>query len=214
MRFDPDVEPHACRAAVVSRGELDLLRQITDVVRLGHVNTIETNRMILDNGTVDADPDTLYIDCSAVGINQPPRNAAVFEPGVINLLLTRQIQPVFSASLNAFIESRFDDDDEKNSMSRVVPYPSVPLDWLLMWQATLLNAAQWTRRPEVKHWVSRSRLDAVAAARRGLDPDDPHRRQLGGLFKRSAVEAAVKIPQLLEMHDSAKHTNGAVLLGS
>ena len=214
MRFDRDVEPRAYRAAVVSRGELDLLRQITDVVRLGHVNTIETNRMVLDDGTVDADPDTLYIDCSAVGINQPPRNAAVFEPGVINLLLTRQIQPVFSASLNAFIESRFDDDDEKNSMSRVVPYPSVPLDWLLMWQATLLNAAQWARRPEVKHWVSRSRLDAVAAARRGLDPDDPRRRQLGGLFKRSAVEAAVKIPQLLEMHDSAKHTNGAVLLGS
>ena len=86
------------------------------------------------SGIVEADPDTLYIDCSAVGIHQPPTDAAVFEPGVINLLLTRQIQPVFSAVLNAFIESRFDDDDEKNAMCRVVPYPSVPLDWLVMWQ--------------------------------------------------------------------------------
>ena len=73
MRFDPDVEPRAFRAAVVSRGELEQLRRIKDVIRLGHVTTIETNRIVLDNGIVEADPDTLYIDCSAVGA--PPAAA-------------------------------------------------------------------------------------------------------------------------------------------
>ena len=208
MRFDPDVQPRAYRAAVVSRGELDMLRQIKDVIRLGHVNTIETNRIVLDDGAVDADPDTLYIDCSAVGINQPPKNAKVFQPGVINLLLTRQIQPVFSASLNAFIESRFDDDDEKNSMCQVVPYPSVPRDWLKMWQVTLANAAQWAGHPEVAKWASRSRLDAIGAARRGLDPADPRRREFNRLFRESAVEAALKIPQLLTQPDCDERVNG------
>ena len=214
MRFDPDVEPRSYRAAVVARGELGLLRQIKDVVRLGHVNTIETNCIVLDDGTVEADPDTLYIDCSAAGINQPPKDAVVFQPGVINLLLTRQIQPVFSASLNAFIESRFDDDDEKNAMSQIVPYPSVPLDWLKMWQVTLANAAQWACRPEVARWISKSRLDAIGAARRGLDPADPRRREFARLFKETAIEAALKIPQLLAQLDGDEHVNGAVLVRS
>jgi hypothetical protein len=137
----------------------------------------------------------------------------VFEPGVINLLLTRQIQPVFSASLNAFIESRFDDDDEKNAMSQVVPYPSVPLDWLRMWQITLANAAQWMQRPEVARWVSHSRLDAIGAAARGLDSADPRRRQLNGQFGRSAVEAALRIPQLLARVDNEEHVNGDPRVG-
>jgi hypothetical protein len=111
---------------------------------------------------------------------------------------------VFSASLNGFIESRFDDDDEKNSMSQVVPYPSVPADWLKMWQITLANAAQWLRRPEVAKWVSRSRLDAMGAARRGLDPADPRRRELNRLFREAAVNAVVKIPQLLATLDGAE----------
>jgi NAD(P)-binding Rossmann-like domain len=210
MRFDPDVEPRAYRAAVVARGELDVLRQIKDVIRLGHVNTIETSRIVLDDGTVEADADTLYIDCSAAGIHQPPKGTAVFEPGLINLLLTRQIQPVFSASLNAFIESRFDDDDEKNSMCQVVPYPSVPLDWLKMWQATLANAAQWTQRPEVARWISRSRLDAIGAARRGLEPADPRVPEFNRLFRETAVNAAIKIPQLLATLEGAEQMNGVV----
>lgn len=138
----------------------------------------------------------------------------MFQPGVINLLLTRQIQPVFSASLNAFIESRFDDDDEKNAMSQIVPYPSVPLDWLKMWQVTLANAAQWACRPEVARWISKSRLDAIGAARRGLDPADPRRREFARLFKETAIEAALKIPQLLAQLDGDEHVNGAVLVRS
>jgi hypothetical protein len=211
MRFDRDVEPRAYRAAVVSRGELDLLRQIKDVIRLGHVNTIEPNRIVLDDGTVEADPDTLYIDCSATGINQPPENAAIFQPGVINLLLTRQIQPVFSASLNALIESRFDDDDEKNSMCQVVPYPSVPLDWLKMWQVTMANAGQWAQRPEIAKWISRSRLDAIGAARRGVDPADPRIQALSRVFKETLVLAVFKIPQLLAQPDGVEHPNGAIV---
>jgi hypothetical protein len=204
MRFDPEVEPSAFRAAVVSRGELEELRRIKDVVRLGRVTTIETNRIVLDEGTVEADPDTLYIDCSAASLHQPPPGTAVFEPGVVNLLVTRQIQPVFSASLIGFLEGRFDDDGEKNAMSQVVPYPTVPLDWLAMWLPSLANAAQWARLPEVADWVARSRLNASGAAERGLDPADPRRQQLRALMRVAATKAAPRIPRLLaEWHGAS-----------
>jgi hypothetical protein len=198
MRFDPEVEPRAFRGAVLSRGELEQLRRIKDVVRLGRVNLIETNRVVLDDGTVDADPDTLYIDCSASGITQPP-DIAVFEPGVVNLLVTRAVQPAFSAALVGFVEARFDDDETKNAMCQVVPYPSVPLDWLLMWQGTLANSAQWARRPEVRKWIARTRLDAIGAAGRGLDPADPRRHELRRELSETGARAAAKIPELLKL---------------
>jgi hypothetical protein len=205
MRFDRNVEPTAFRAAVLSQGELEQLRRITDVVRLGRVTTIETNRVVLDGGSIEADPDTLYIDCSAAALHQPPPNLTVFEPGVVNLLPTRRVQPVFSAALVGFIESRFDDDAEKNAMCQIVPYPSVPLDWLTMWIPTLANVAQWAARPEVSSWISRSRLNALGAAGRGLDPADPRRQPLRELMRKTAVEAAMNIPRLLAQADSAEH---------
>jgi hypothetical protein len=204
MRFDPEVEPRAFRAAVVSRGELEQLRRIKDVVRLGRVTTIETNRIVLDDGTVEADPDTLYIDCSAAALHQPAPDAAVFEPGVVNLLVTRRVQPVFSAALTGFIESRFDDDNEKNAMCHIVPYPSDPIDWLTMWLPTLANTAQWGQHPEVASWISRSRLNALGAAERGLDPADPRRPQLRALMRETAIKAAMRIPYLLGKLDSVE----------
>jgi hypothetical protein len=73
-----------------------------------------------------------------------------------------------------------------------------------MWQTTLANAAQWLRRPEVAKWISRSRLDAIAAAGRGIDPADPLRRELNRLFRENAIHAAVKIPQLLASLDGSE----------
>jgi hypothetical protein len=77
-----------------------------------------------------------------------------------------------------------------------------------MWQVTLTNAAQWAGHPEVAKWVTRSRLDAIGAARRGLDPADPRRREFNRLFRDTAVEAAFKIPQLLAQPNGAEHLNG------
>ncbi|WP_037078278.1 hypothetical protein [Pseudonocardia spinosispora] len=206
MRFDPDVEPSAFRAAVLSRGELEQLRRIQDVIRLGRVTTIETSRVLLDDGSVDADPDTLYIDCSAAALHQPPPDVKIFEPGVVNLLVTRRVQPVFSAALIGFVESHFDDEDEKNAMCQVVPYPSVPLDWLTMWLPTLTNSAQWALRPEVSRWISGSRLNAIGAAGRGLDPADPRRHQLRDLMRETAIKAAMRIPELLTRFSEREET--------
>ncbi|MFI5612744.1 NAD(P)-binding protein [Amycolatopsis sp. NPDC051903] len=209
MRFDSEVEPTAYRAAVLSRGELAQLQRIEDVVRLGHVTTIETNRIVLDDGTVEADPDTLYVDCSAAALHQPPPDLAVFEPGAVNILPTRQVQPVFSAALIGFVESLSVDDDEKNAMCQVVPYPTVPLDWLTMWLPTLVNTARWRQRPEVARWVSRSRLNALGAAQRGLDPADPRRRELRDVMNRTAIEAAARIPHLLATPDHGERERQA-----
>ena len=72
MRLDPG--DHAARkdrlarCAVVSRGEMAQLRKVGEIVRLGRVRTIEPSRIVLEKGELAADPDTLYIDCTASAI--------------------------------------------------------------------------------------------------------------------------------------------------
>ena len=60
----PSVDPTMYRCAILSQAELEALRRIDDVVRMGHVQSIEPGRITLDGGTRDIDGSALYIDCT------------------------------------------------------------------------------------------------------------------------------------------------------
>lgn len=72
LRVDPAVRPAMYRCATVTRLELEQLRRITDVVRMGHLVAVEAGRLILDGGTVAVSGDELYIDCTADGAEKRP----------------------------------------------------------------------------------------------------------------------------------------------
>ncbi len=48
IRIDPNVEPEVFRGATLSLLELDALRRIENVVRLGRVRRIGTKHMVFD----------------------------------------------------------------------------------------------------------------------------------------------------------------------
>jgi len=112
MRIDPQVEPTCYRCAVVSHEELRALRRIPDIVRLGRVREVERSRLVLNRGEVLADPDTLYVDCTAAAIQMPPA-VRIFEDDTINLLMVRTCQPLFSAALIGWVESHVTDPSER-----------------------------------------------------------------------------------------------------
>ena len=68
LRVDPGVAPTMFRGAVVSEAELALLRQIEDVVRLGHVRRIERDEIVLDEGRVPTSERTVHVHCAAQGL--------------------------------------------------------------------------------------------------------------------------------------------------
>ena len=119
------------RCAIVSRGELEQLRRISDVVRMGRVVALEPGRIILDDGTVDVDPSALYVDCTGDGIGTRPATP-VFAADRITLQSVRTCQPTFSAAVIARVEAMDLDDDAKNDYCRPVPHPTKPLDWITM----------------------------------------------------------------------------------
>jgi len=195
LRLDPRVEPSAYRCAVVSTAELAELRRLGEIVRLGHVKSIERERIVLDDGSVDALADTLYVDCSAKGFAPTPK-LPIFDGDRINLLAVRTCQPLFSAALIAWVESHVASDAEKNALCAVVPGPERPIDWLRMWAVNLRNMASWRSNPELGAWTMRCRLNAVAVYMRGIPQGDPRWALLQSVGAKAAA-AAARLPALL-----------------
>jgi hypothetical protein len=160
MRIDESVEPTMYRCAILSQAELTELRRIEDVVRLGHVQTIEPGRITLEGGSRDIEDSALYIDCSADGFAHI-EPATVFTDERIALQAVRTCQPAFSAAVIAHVEATYPDDETKNTFCNPVPYPSDPIDWLRMTLAFNKNQLHWFSDPDMMAWVDASRLNVL-----------------------------------------------------
>ena len=104
------------------------MRQIDDVVRLGRVQRIEADRIVLERGETRTGPDVLHVDCTALGLNNAPATP-IFQPGRIVLQQVRHLSPCFNAALIGFIEAHRDDDADKNRLCPPNPYASSIEDW-------------------------------------------------------------------------------------
>ena len=195
LRFDTSVEPTVYRCATVTQAELRELRRIESVVRLGRIKKIEPTRIVLERGSVETEPDCLFIDCSANGIPAPPP-MPVFDGNVINLLLLRTCQPVLSAAVIAYVESHLDDAAEKNALCQVVPHPALPTDWIRMWAVTLSNRQRWGKHEDLMKWLGRSRLDNLSTIL-AVKPTDTSKQAVLQRYGERVRPAVAKLPQLL-----------------
>jgi hypothetical protein len=162
VRIDPSRPATMYRGTMLSAGELDALRQIDDVVRLGRVRRIEVGRIVLEHGETRTGPDVLHVDCTALGLNNAPATA-IFQPGRIVLQQVRHLSPTFNAALAGFVEATRDDDADKNRLCPPNPYPSTIQDWPRMMSRTWRTEARWLSEPDVSAWVAASRLNLLRA---------------------------------------------------
>ena len=161
MRLDPEVEPGMYHCATLDHAELADLRRIEDVVRLGRVQHVGTDRIVLDQGSLPTDPGHLHIDCSARALRLPvPR--PIFEEGRITLQQVRACQPAFNAALVGFVEASRGDDAEKNRLCPPNPYPNRPVDWMSGTVISQRAQLAWSGEPDLVAWLDRSRLNAAA----------------------------------------------------
>ncbi len=169
LRIDESIDPQMYRCAIVSQAELEQLRRIDDVVRLGHVKEIEPGRVVLDGGSLQIAGSALYIDCTAVGLGRR-EVTTVFAADRITLQTVRTCQPVFSAALIAHVEAAYADDDIKNSLCRPIPNPEVPMDWLRMMLTYNGNQLRWFDEPEMMAWLDAARLNILSHATAAVSP--------------------------------------------
>ena len=161
-RIDPSRPARMYRGTMLSARELQAVRQVEDVVRLGHVRRIEGDRIVLAQGEVQTGPDVLHVDCTALGLRDAPA-VPIFQPGTVVLQQVRQNSPSFNAALIGFVEAHWDDDRDKNRLCAPNPYASSVEDWPRLMSRTWASEYGWLSEPELSAWVAQSRLNLLRA---------------------------------------------------
>jgi hypothetical protein len=197
LRLDEKIEPTMYHGAICSESELTLLRQIKNIVRMGRIQKVEPHQVLLDKGVIKADPNWLYVDCSASAVVLRPI-IPVFNGATITPQFIRTVQPTFSAALTAYVEAHFDDETEKNEICTVVPLPDQPVDWLKMMFINMGNQQRWAKHKEMRRWIAQSRLDGFSALAASVDPSDTAKVAILQRFGKNAMPAAMKLHQLLK----------------
>ena len=162
LRVDTAVTPTMCHGAIVSEQELEMLRQIEDVVRLGRVRRIERERIILDGGAVAADQAALYVHCAASGLARPALRP-IFEPDRVT------VQPNFwgfanyQFALMGVVEALIESDEEKNRLCRPIHYWDRNADYLSAFLMALAGERARAAYPAVDAWARQTRLNPLGA---------------------------------------------------
>ena len=169
-RVEQSVPATMYKSAFVADWELELLRGIENVVRLGHVRRIERDRIVLERGEVSTKATNLHVHCAADGLRRPPA-VPIFANDRITLQPVRTGLVPFNAALVGFVEAHRDDTVEKNRLCPPNPLPHVALDWA---RTTLIQARAdraMSKEPDIQAWLERARLNPLRGIRaRGGDP--------------------------------------------
>jgi hypothetical protein len=189
MRIDRTRKPSMFHYATLSLAEVEVLRRVTQVVRLGHVRRIEPGAMDLDHGRVALPPDTLFVDCTASAVERRPLQP-IFQDGRIVLQILRMPQPVFSAALVAWVETHVDGDAQRNALCPPVQFPDRLEAYPAAAMANVLNQAKWNQDKVLRQWMANCRLDWTGDVMSRVDPADAVKMAILARYK-AATRAAV-----------------------
>lgn len=201
IRFDENVWPTMYRCATVTVAELEQLRRIKGVIRMGRVQRIDEVEIVLDQGKVATNTRTLHVDCSADGLERRPM-LPVFNGNKITLQSVRTCQQVFSAAFIGHIEASYADEHKKNEFCTPVPHPDSDIDFLRTSLANNLNAATWATDPELQQWLQDARLDGFTSSETKPDMNDPQVASAFAKMLRISIKATENLQRLLADHDA------------
>jgi NAD(P)-binding Rossmann-like domain len=196
LRIYPDHTPSMFHFATMSKGEVEVLRRIKNVVRMGHVQSIEPDALVLDGGRVAIDAGTLCIDCTASAV-EPRAMQPIFQPGKIVLQLVRAPLPTFSAAMIAYVEAHYSDEKQKNQLCGNVPFPENLQGYVRTMIANMMNQAQWGQDKTLRDWMRSSRLDGFGKVIASADRNDAQKMAILEKLRSMAMAAMGNMPKLL-----------------
>jgi len=202
LRLDRNVRPTMFHGATVSEMELNVLRKVENIIRLGRVQAITRDKVILDKGDIPTSPDHIHIDCSASAIS----NLAIkpiFQGDLITPQTVRSYQPVFSAAFIAHVEASYEDEVKKNQLCGVVPLPNGDEDFLRMTAANMMNQYQWGQDKEIRQWLRGNRLDGFSKLLAGISEDETEKIEILSRLRNNAMPAVMKLQKFIGELDAA-----------
>jgi len=171
FRIDRSVTPGMFKGATSSRGEVEQMRRVENVVRLGHVERIEKDEITLEHGSIPTSGDHVHVHCATPGLRDNPP-VAIFTESRITLQPISRISLSLATGLIGFVEASGRTTEEKNRLCPPNPWPQTPYDWARHLLIGMQTEAGWLAAPDVQEWVESSRLNLM----KGLGEDAEHER--------------------------------------
>ena len=196
VRIDKTVKPEMYHGATISQQELTQLRRIKQVLRKGRVTQLDKTLITFEQGTHITPENTLFIDCSASALGEL-KSLPVFSDEKITLQTIRIIQPVFSASLIAHIEAAYQNDQQKNALSQIVPLPNKATDWLTVNAAFMRNQYLWSQDKSLQKWLYCSRLDGFSKLVADVAKDDTEKQAIIMRLRSNVPKAMENLMRLI-----------------
>ena len=163
VRVDDTVEPEVWRGATVSRRELDALRQIENVVRLGKVRRVGSDNVKLEFGDLATRRGEIYINCTAAGIRPVPTRPVFHDRGITMQFVTIGIAG-WSASTIGLVEALREDDSEKNALCPIVAFTGEASDVLDIAYNGMSGLVARSAQPDIAAWMETCRLNPARGA--------------------------------------------------
>jgi hypothetical protein len=189
LRIDPSVRPTLLRGGTASKGELEQLRRVEDVVRLGYVKRIVRDAITLTEGSVPTDPHTLHIHCAAPGLTDKP-SVPIWGDGTITLQPISRLSLSLGVSLIGFVESSDRTTAEKNALCPPNSWPHTAFDFLRHILVGIRTEAGW-QDADLVNYVEESRLNLLGGIAK--DPDHATVSALQGRFITAMFPALEKL---------------------
>lgn len=158
LRIDQDILPTKFHFPTISEGEVEQLRGIERIIKIGRVNRIENGMLRGVDGDAAVPEGALHIDCTATAA---PRGG--FSPIWTEGLITPQLLQVplvsLSASIIGFMEATFDTDAEKNALAVPTTITDTPAHYPQAILANAVNRMLWSRNEKITAFLNQARLD-------------------------------------------------------
>jgi hypothetical protein len=193
LRVDPAVVPTMAKAPTLAVWELDLLRSVERVIRLGHVRQVSRGEIVLGGGVARIPPDALVVHCAASGLQNPPM-VPIWGPDRIRLQTIRAGFPCFCAALAGYVEATRTDDRDRNHRCPPNLYGNSLGEWARMQVRGTLATRAFGVEPDIAAWANRCALNPAR-----IDParrDDPAVRAAMGRLAKHAEPGLRRMAEL------------------
>ncbi|MFK8026409.1 MAG: NAD(P)/FAD-dependent oxidoreductase [Ilumatobacter sp.] len=208
LRLDRDHRPSMFHGATISEMELEQLRRVSNVVRMGHVQSITTDEIVFADGSLPTTTKDVFVDCSATAIMNLEIKP-VFEDRLITPQMVRGYQPVFSAALIAHLELTRDSVDDKNALCQVLPMPNRDIDFLRLTSRFMVNQYNWGQDPDLRTWLLENRLDGFSQMVANVQPHEHDKRAVLNKLSSNAFPAVAKLEQFIAEYDAENEAENA-----
>ena len=170
VRIHSDAEPTAFRGGTISMGEVERIRQVSNVVRSGYVRRIGADRVVLTDGEIDARTDEVFVDCTARGVRSTAARP-VFGTDRMTLQFLTLGNATYSAATIGVVEALVTDDAEKNALCPPSAFDGTLAGFPALVLPVMRGTAARSAVPEINDWNMGTRMNPIrGAADRKDDP--------------------------------------------